>query len=108
MPLLKLRFMAPADRAESDSVMLTLSVAVTVSAKPVSEPVPVQPVTVKVWKLPVSVSWAFVTPLKLNVVLGAVNWLLLKVKLPLAESTTVVNPGPTSEPVPLQALMLKV
>ena len=73
--------------------------------EPLSVPLPVQPVTVKVCVLPLSVRLAVVIPLKLSVVLGAVNRALASVKEPLAESVIVPVPaGADSDPVPVQPL----
>ena len=64
------------------NVVLLLSVAVTVSEVPESEPVPVQPLTVKLCPDPRSLRLAFVNPLKLKVGAPATtNDPLLKIAL---------------------------
>ena len=85
----------------------------SVSEAPLSEPPPVQPVTVNVSPPPLllSVRLAVTIPLSARFVLGALSSALVRAKGPLAESVTVPTPAPTtavSDPVPVQPVTLKL
>ena len=89
------------------AILLAVTVS-PVAAVPVSDPLPVQPLTVKVLPPAVSVRLAVVIPLKVSV--GSpvtASDVLVKVKLAATASTTV-SACRSASPVPVQPVTVKV
>src|SRR5271157_2475690 len=108
--LLKVSDIVPAVTKALARVKLALLIAATVSvmdALSVSDPVPVQPLTVKVLPPAVSVKLAVVNPLRLSDIVPAVSLVLVRVK-PALSNTVAVSAVPFSVPLPAQPMMVKV
>src|SRR5262249_13355271 len=99
----------------ASAVLLRVTPVVTpstsVSAAPLMVPPPVQPVTVKVWVLPVSVRLAVVIPDRLSAILSVADGAGLdSVKLAFLPAATVAPAAPlaVSAPPPVQPPTVKV
>ena len=112
----RVRFMLSVlERSEFVSVKLAFLLAITVSVVTpefVSEPVPDQPPTVKLWPPPVSVRLATAISERVRLIVSpvSVSELLVSVKFPLLLAMTVppVRPVSVSEPVPVQPVTVKL
>src|SRR5262249_13113927 len=100
--------MVPAVNLALVNVVLTLFVAVTTPEEPLSEPLPVQPLTVKVCLPPVSVRLAVLIPLKVKDIVPALSAELARGDPAVLLATTVPVPdGAVNRPLPVQPLTLK-